>query len=169
MQASAAADCVLTSGGVSVGEEDHVKTEVEKRGALHLWKLAIKPGKPLAYGRIGETPFIGLPGNPTSVFVTFCLIARPYLLKYQGVGDCLPVPLQARAQFAVERPGLRQEYLRVSVQTGAEGPQAVAYANQSSGVLSSVSRSDALAVIPPGTTIAEGDPVAVILLDELIG
>ena len=83
--AAARADCVITSGGVSVGEEDHVKNQVERLGQLDLWKLAIKPGKPLAFGRIGDTPFIGLPGNPTSVFVTFCLIARPFLLKLQGV------------------------------------------------------------------------------------
>jgi molybdopterin molybdotransferase len=81
LDAAARADCVITTGGVSVGEEDHVKSQVERLGHLDLWKLAIKPGKPLAFGRIGDTPFFGLPGNPTSVFVTYCLIARPFLLK----------------------------------------------------------------------------------------
>ena len=106
------ADVVITSGGVSVGEEDHVKNQVERLGRLDLWKLAIKPGKPLAFGRIGETPFIGLPGNPTSVFVTFCMVARPFLLKMQGVIEVGPPSLQARAGFAVGKSGGRQEYLR---------------------------------------------------------
>lgn len=166
--AAARADCVIASGGVSVGEEDHVRAQVERLGQLELWRLAIKPGKPLAFGRIGATPFFGLPGNPTSVFVTFCLIARPFLLKLQGVrAPALPA-LRARAMFAVDRPGDRQEYLRVTVSSDATGGlQVHRFANQSSGVLSSVSHSDALAIIPPRTTVAEGDPVQVILLDLL--
>lgn len=167
LDAAARADCVITTGGVSVGEEDHVKSQVERLGRLDLWKLAIKPGKPLAFGSIGKTPFIGLPGNPTSVFVTFCLIARPFLLKMQGVVEREPLHLQARAAFCVSKPGSRQEYLRVTIETSAQGLQACRYANQSSGVLSSVSHSNALAVIPPGTTVAEGDVVEIILLDSL--
>lgn len=161
-------DCVITTGGVSVGEEDHVKHQVERLGRLDLWKLAIKPGKPLAFGSIGDTPFIGLPGNPTSVFVTFCLIARPFLLKMQGAIEESPLHLQARADFAVTRPGDRQEYLRVTLENGVQGLRAVRYANQSSGVLSSVSQSNALAVIPPGTTLAPGDTVEVLPLDFLV-
>lgn len=166
-EAAAAADCVITSGGVSVGEEDHVKTQVERLGALDLWKLAIKPGKPLAFGRVGETPFIGLPGNPTSVFVTFCLIARPFLLKLQGASELEPPGLWARAAFSVGKPGGRQDYLRVQLADTGRGLEASRYANQSSGVLSSVSHSNALAVIPPGHTVAEGDMVQVLLLDLL--
>ena len=167
--AAAGADCVITSGGVSVGEEDHVRAQVQRLGRLDLWKLAIKPGKPLTFGRIGDTPFIGLPGNPTSVFVTFCLIARPYLLRLQGAsdGELTPPGLKVRAAFAVERPGTRQEYLRVTVVSSGEGPEARLFPNQSSGVLSSVSYSNALAVIPPGTTVAPGDAVDVLLLDTL--
>ncbi len=165
--AAAGADCVITSGGVSVGEEDHVKAQVERLGQLDLWKLAIKPGKPLAFGRIGDTPFIGLPGNPTSVFVTFCLVARPFLLKLQGVTEPAAAPLEAAARFSVSRPGDRQDYLRVTLSRGTHGLQAHRFANQSSGVLSSVSYSDALAVIPPGVTIDEGDRVQVLLLDQL--
>ena len=167
--AAAGADCVITTGGVSVGEEDHVRAQVQRLGRLDLWKLAIKPGKPLAFGRIGDTPFIGLPGNPTSVFVTFCLIARPYLLRLQGASDeeLAPPVLTVRAAFAVERPGGRQEYLRVTVMDSGEGPEARAFPNQSSGVLSSVCYSNALAVIPPGTTVAPGDTVQVLLLDTL--
>jgi molybdopterin molybdotransferase len=167
--AAARADCVITSGGVSVGEEDHVKSQVERLGEINLWKLAIKPGKPLAFGRIGDTPFIGLPGNPTSVFVTFCLIARPFLLKLQGVDEPEPPRLQATAAFAVKKPGGRQEYLRVTLENTSEGLKANRFDNQSSGVLSSVSHSNALAVIPPGTTVERGDRVEVILLDSLAG
>ena len=166
--AAAGADCVITSGGVSVGEEDHVKAQVQRLGHLDLWKLAIKPGKPLAFGRIGDTPFIGLPGNPTSVFVTFCLIARPYLLQLQGVLEPAFPALRARAAFAVTKPGSRQEYLRVALVDSPQGPLASRFPNQSSGVLSSVSYSNALAVVPPGATVTEGDMVQVIPLDLLV-
>jgi molybdopterin molybdotransferase len=168
LDAAARADCVITTGGVSVGEEDHVKNQVERLGRLDLWKLAMKPGKPLAFGRIGDTPFIGLPGNPTSVFVTFCLIARPFLLKLQGVAEREPIRLQARAAFTVERAGTRQEYLRVTLENTPEGLRASAYGNQSSGVLSSVSHSNALAIIPVGKTVERGDTVDVLLLDALL-
>jgi molybdopterin molybdotransferase len=165
--AAANADCVITSGGVSVGEEDHVKAQVERLGRLDLWKLAIKPGKPLAFGRIRDTPFIGLPGNPTSVFVTFCLIARPFLLKLQGVEEAGPPTLCARAAFTIRRPGARQDYQRVTLANTDSGLEARRFSNQSSGVLSSVSHSNALAVIPPGATVAEGDMIEVTLLDLL--
>jgi molybdopterin molybdotransferase len=168
LDAAAHADCVITTGGVSVGEEDHVKSQVERLGRLDLWKLAIKPGKPLAFGSIGDTPFIGLPGNPTSVFVTFCLIARPFLLRLQGAVEPEPLRLQARAAFTVSRPGTRQEYLRVTLENTSQGLQASTYANQSSGVLSSVSHSNALAIIPVGETVELGDGVEVILLDLLL-
>jgi molybdopterin molybdotransferase len=168
LQAAAGrADCVITSGGVSVGEEDHVKNQVARLGQLDLWKLAIKPGKPLAFGRIGETPFIGLPGNPTSVFVTFCLVARPFLLKTQGLEETEPPKLHAIADFAVRKPGGRQDYLRVTLCHTKQGLLASRFANQSSGVLSSVSHSNALAVVPPGTAVAPGDSVEVLLLDTL--
>jgi molybdopterin molybdotransferase len=150
-----------------VGEEDHVKSQVEQLGHLRLWKLAIKPGKPLAFGSIGETPFIGLPGNPTSVFVTFCLIARPFLLKLQGAVEADPPRLEARAAFSVEKPGIRQDYLRVTLENTEQGLQALIFPNQSSGVLSSVSHSNALAVVPPGTTVVKGDKVEILLLDSL--
>jgi len=165
--AAQAADCVITSGGVSVGEEDHVKNQVQRLGRLDLWKLAIKPGKPLAFGAVADTPFIGLPGNPTSVFVTFCLVARPFLLQQQGVQEMVLPRLTARAEFSVTRPGGRQDYLRVTLQSSDGQLTAKRFSNQSSGVLSSVSHSNALAVIPVGTTVAEGDAVEVLLLDSL--
>ncbi|MEH6591290.1 MAG: gephyrin-like molybdotransferase Glp [Halioglobus sp.] len=166
-QAASSADCVLTSGGVSVGEEDHVKSQVERLGQLALWKLAIKPGKPLAFGRLGDTPFFGLPGNPTSVFVTFCILVRPYLLKLQGAGDTDLPRFKVRAAFTRSKPGTRQEYLRVMLNNEGEDVLATAYSNQSSGVLSSVSRANALAVIPAGATVQPGDPVEVIPLEFL--
>ena len=110
---------------------------------------------------------MGLPGNPTSVFVTFCLIARPLLLKMQGVVEADPLRLHARAAFSVVRPGTRQEYLRVALENTAQGLTACRYANQSSGVLSSVSHSNALAIIPAGTTVDQGDTVEVLLLDSI--
>ena len=167
--ASELADCVITTGGVSVGEEDHVKAQVQRLGRLDLWKLAIKPGKPLAFGSIGNTSFIGLPGNPTSVFVTFCLIARPFLLKMQGVAEPESPRLRAVAAFSVSKPGGRQDYLRVIVENTSQGLLAKKFSNQSSGVLSSVSHSNALAVIPPGVVVSEGDTLEIILLDSIAG
>jgi len=166
-QAAARADCVITSGGVSVGEEDHVKHQVERLGRLDLWKLAIKPGKPLAFGSIDDTPFIGLPGNPTSVFVTFALVARPFLLQLQGLAETALPTLTARAGFRVTRPGSRQDYLRVTLER--DGPNLVArrFVNQSSGVLSSVSQSNALAIVPPGVVVETNDELQVLLLDLL--
>ncbi len=166
--AAGRADCVISSGGVSVGDEDHVKAQVERLGHLDLWKLAIKPGKPLAFGSVLNTPFIGLPGNPTSVFVTFCLIARPFLLKLQGVSEPQTPRFTARADFTVERPADRQDYLRVTLENDPQGLLAKRFANQSSGVLRSVSSSNALAIVPIGTSIAPGDMIEVIPLDSML-
>lgn len=167
-RAAAGADCVLSSGGVSVGEEDHVRAALQQLGELSLWRLAIKPGKPLAFGSIGDTPFIGLPGNPTSGFVTFCLVARPFLEACQGASPAPPLAIPARAGFAVTRAGTREEYLRVRLR--GEGGQLIAEKDpqQSSGALSSVVRCDALARIPVGQVLAEGDSVDVILLRDLV-
>ncbi len=161
------ADCIVSSGGVSVGEEDHVKTQLKKLGELRLWKLRIKPGKPLAYGRVGDTPFFGLPGNPAAVFVTFCLVVRPWLLRCQGVVNDGLLRLPAKADFEVSRPGDREEYMRVRLVTEQGHLLARLHDNQSSGVLSSVSWANALAIVPPGQTVAQGDSVEVLLLDQL--
>jgi molybdopterin molybdotransferase len=165
--AAAATDCVISSGGVSVGEEDHVKAQVEKLGQLRLWKLRIKPGKPLAYGRIGDTPFFGLPGNPAAVFVTFSLVVRPWLLRCQGAEAADPLPLPAIADFESLRAGSRLEYMRARVGISEGQLHATLHPNQSSGVLSSVSWANALAVMPPGTVVARGDVIEVLLLDQL--
>lgn len=165
--AASKADCILSSGGVSVGEEDHVRGQVQRLGSLTLWRLAIKPGKPLAFGEVRGVPFIGLPGNPTSSYVTFCLLARPFLLRAQGAAEVEPIRLSARANFTRAVPGKRQEYLRVTVAMSADGLVATPYANQSSGVLSSVCHSNALAVVPPGASVSRGDWLEVLLLETL--
>ena len=164
-QAAEAADVVLSTGGVSVGEEDHVKGAVEALGQLQLWKLAIKPGKPLAYGRVAGKPFFGLPGNPSSVFVTFTVIARPYLLRMQGLkSDIRLTEIQATAGFDWPKPGKRQEYLRARLETHGDGAVVNLHPNQSSGVLASVAWGNCLVVVPVGRSFKVGDVVSVVLL-----
>ncbi|MAT52580.1 MAG: molybdopterin molybdenumtransferase MoeA [Porticoccaceae bacterium] len=151
-EASANADVVITSGGVSVGEEDHVRPVVERLGALDFWKIALKPGKPLAFGQVLGTPFIGLPGNPASVFVTSLILLRPYLFALQGVKQTGPLPVKVKALFG-RKAVKRQEYLRARLTTeGAE-----VFDNQSSGMLSSACWSNGVVVQRPGQSIAVGD------------
>mgnify|MGYP005818419525 CR=1 FL=1 len=160
-EAAGRADVVLTSGGVSVGEEDHVKKAVEQKGRLALWKVAMKPGKPLAFGEVGGAFFLGLPGNPVSAFVTFGLFVRPFLLACQGVARVLPPSYPVRAGFDWKKPGDRREYVRVRLDHDLGGaPLARLFPNQGSGVLSSLSWADGIAVISAGHTVAEGDTLA---------
>lgn len=163
--ASAAHDLILTSGGVSVGEEDHIKPAVEALGQLHLWQIAMKPGKPFAYGRIGNAHFMGLPGNPVSSFMTFAVLVRPFLLRLQGVQDVEPKAFAATAGFDWPRADKRREFLRV--RQGADGKLEL-FANQSSGVLTSTAWGDGVVDNPPGTTIARGDSVRFIPFAELM-
>jgi molybdopterin molybdotransferase len=159
-------DIVLTSGGVSVGEEDHIKPAVQQLGHLDLWQIAIKPGKPFAHGRVGAAHFIGLPGNPVSSFVTFLLLVRPFLLRMQGALG-LAVPGQAmRADFDWPRADRRQEFLRV--RRNAQGGLDL-FPNQSSGVLTSVVWGDGLVDNPQGRTVSRGDTVQFISLSDLLG
>jgi molybdopterin molybdotransferase len=157
-----------------VGEEDHVKAQIEARGRLNLWKLAIKPGKPLAFGEVQNCPIFGLPGNPVSAWVTFALVVKPWLLRAQGARGLKSAKIVAQAQFEVTRPGSRQEYLRVNLKrdrctgSGLSTVKAVPTRDQSSGVLSGVSEADALAVVPLGTTIAMGDPIEVLPISDLL-
>jgi len=158
LEAAANNDCVITTGGVSVGEEDHVKSAVEQSGHLDLWKLAIKPGKPFASGLIAGKQFFGLPGNPVSAFVTCLLLVRPSLLAMQGSAQVTPPGMVVGAAFSTPKSGDRQEYLRVSLrQNDAMAPEVVPYDNQSSGVSASLSAADGLAIIPPNTAVHEGD------------
>jgi molybdopterin molybdotransferase len=159
-------DLVLTSGGVSVGEEDHIKPAVQQLGHLDLWQIAIKPGKPFAHGRVGAAHFIGLPGNPVSSFVTFLLLVRPFVLRMQGVQH-VALPIQSlRADFDWPRADRRQEFLRVrrNMQGGLD-----LFPNQSSGVLTSVVWGDGLVDNPPGRTIVHGDTVRFMGLGDLLG
>jgi molybdopterin molybdotransferase len=170
--AAARADLVVASGGVSVGEEDHVRPAVERLGTLDLWHLAIRPGKPLAFGHLGaqRVPFIGSPGNPVSLFVTFCLFARPLILRMQGVaGELAPRTLRVRAGFDWPKPDKRREFQRARLTTGADGqPEVVVYPSRSSGVLSSVAWANGLVVIPEGGVVRRGEPVSFIPMSELI-
>jgi molybdopterin molybdotransferase len=165
-------DLILTSGGVSVGEEDHIKPAVQALGELNLWQIAIKPGKPFAYGKVKNTTdsahFIGLPGNPVSSFVTFLLLVRPFLLKLQGVHDVDQVTIKSiavRADFTWSRADKRREFLRVKRNT-AGGLDL--FPNQSSGVLTSAVWGDGLVNNPPGQTIAVGDMVQFVSFAELL-
>lgn len=162
-QAAECADVIVCSGGVSVGERDFVRAEVERLGQILLWNLAVKPGKPVAFGRVRQTPFFGLPGNPSSAFVTFCLLARPWLLKRQGVKRIEPLLLRATADFSAG-PGSRRDHLRVTLKRDGSDVMASLAGNQSSGVLRAVCDADALAVIPVGATIKPGDAVDVLPL-----
>ena len=158
-------DLILTSGGVSVGEEDHIKPAVAKLGRLDLWQIAIKPGKPFAYGQVQGTHFIGLPGNPVSSFVTFLLLVRPFLLRLHGVQAVAPKTLTQPAGFHWCRPDARREFLRV--RQGAEGALEL-FPNQSSGVLTSAVWCDGLVDNPPGQPIASGDAVRFMPLAALL-
>ena len=168
-EAAAAADCIITTGGVSVGEEDHVKAAVQANGQLDLWKLAIKPGKPFACGSVAGTRFFGLPGNPVSSFVTFVLLVRPCLLTMLGCERSQPLSFPLLAGFTRPESGERQEYLRVSLAAAAGGELCIVpYENQSSGVTASLSGADGLAIIPPHSNVAEGDHLTFIPFSELL-
>ncbi len=167
-EAAAGNDLILTSGGVSVGEEDHVKPAVEAEGELALWKIAIKPGKPLAFGSIGGgdtgAAFIGLPGNPVSSLVTFVTLVRPFILKAQGVAQVMPRARRLRADFSC--PGdPRREFLRARINAGGGLDL---FPNQSSGVLTSCTWADGLIDNPPGQAIAPGDEVRFLAFSELL-
>lgn len=160
------ADLVITTGGVSVGEEDHVKTALESVGRLTLWRIRMKPGKPLAFGRIGDTPFIGLPGNPVSVFVTFLLFARPFLQTLQGRTATEPHVFPVRAGFS-HQAKQRREYVRVRLNSDpAGGLVAETFPRQGSDVMSSLAWSDGLAEIAEGTAVQDGDSVRFLPFSE---
>ena len=167
--AAKAADIIITSGGVSVGEEDHVKAAINELGELDLWKLAIKPGKPFAYGQIGNTPIMGLPGNPGAVFVTFCILARPFLLKSQGAERVAAHSFKLPISFNLKKPGKRREYLRTRLNYEQGIATIENHPNQSSGVLSSASWADGFAVIPENTAPQQGDLVEFWPFSELFG
>jgi len=164
-QAAKGHDLILTSGGVSVGEEDHIKPAVQSLGTMDLWQIAIKPGKPFAYGSIGDAHFMGLPGNPVASFVTFLVLVRPFLLRLQGVNRVAMKAIAAQANFTWARPDRRREFLRV--RRNADGGLEL-FSNQSSGVLTSAVWGDGLIDNPPGCAIAPGDTVRFVPFSELL-
>jgi molybdopterin molybdotransferase len=163
--AAAQCDLILTSGGVSVGEEDHVKPAVQSEGALDLWQVAMKPGKPLAFGNVRSVPFIGLPGNPVSSVVTFLLFARPFILRRQGADARDPVPLRVTAGFDLPRADKRREFLRARLN---DSGTLELFPNQMSSALVSVAWADGLIDNPAGATIARGDTVRYLPLAALL-
>lgn len=158
-------DLIVTSGGVSVGEEDHVKPAVEAEGAIEMWKIAMKPGKPLAYGRVGAAAFIGLPGNPVSSFVTFLLMVRPFILAMQGAAQVKPRAIGLRADFDWPRPDRRREFLRA--RTNEDGGVEL-YENQGAAALSSIVWADGLVDVPADTPVSRGDRVRFLPYGELL-
>ena len=158
-------DLIMSTGGVSVGEADFLGIVLREEGELTLWKLAIKPGKPLTFGHFRGVPVIGLPGNPASTLVTFALLAKPYLLRRQGVTELEPLKFQVPAGFAWPKAGQRREYLRGRLENG----RAIIYRNQSSGVLRSAAWADGLVEVLEGRTLVEGDSVGFIPLSEVLG
>ena len=164
-EAALSHDVILTSGGVSVGEEDHIKPAVQSLGTLDLWQIAIKPGKPFAHGRIGDAHFLGLPGNPVSSFVTFLVLVRPFLLQLQGARSVDMQTVAARADFTWAKPDKRREFLRA--RRNAQGGLDL-FANQSSGVLTSAVWGDGLIDNPPGCNIAPGDTVRFVSFSEVL-
>lgn len=168
-QASEQADLIITCGGVSVGEEDHVRAAVESMGHIDLWQIAMKPGKPLAYGKVHETDFLGLPGNPVSAYVTFVLMALPFLRAKLGIAAPVLAAQPMIAGFDWPKPDRRREFIRVRRRSVSQGSVVLEHwPNQGSGVMSSVAWADGLVDIAAGSTIRAGDTVSYLPLSDLI-
>jgi molybdopterin molybdotransferase len=158
-QAAQNCDLILTTGGVSTGEEDHVRAAIETIGSLVLWRMAIKPGRPVAMGVIGGTPFIGLPGNPVAGFVTFTYVVQPAILALAGTSFTPPVPLRVRAEFDYRKKAGRREYIRVTLKQSSDGSyEAVKFPREGAGLLSSLVQTDGLVELGEGITgVKPGD------------
>lgn len=162
-------DLLLSSGGASVGDEDHVHQALGRVGEVALWRIAVRPGKPLLFGRLPASLFLGLPGNPVSTFVTFLLLVRPLVLALQGATSLEPPRLKVRADFDWLEPGARREFVRVRLDSGSDGAtMARLYPDQSSDVLSSAVWADGLAEIPPGEVLSRGDWVGYVPFTGLL-
>lgn len=158
--AAAECDVLLTTGGVSVGEEDHLKHAIEALGSIDLWRLAIQPGKPLAFGNVAGKPWIGLPGNPSAALVTALIVVRPFLFRAQGMGDVMPVPLQLPAGFDWLKRNRRRQYLRAKLIPNADGHLCVElHPQQSSAMLTAACWADGLAVVECEAQVHKHDRV----------
>ena len=161
---------LITTGGVSVGEEDHVRQALEAVGELEMWKVRVKPGKPIVYGRIGACDLLGLPGNPVSALVTFCLFVRPFILRRLGAAVVLPAPVRVPARFTWPRPGTRREFARARLTVDEDGETgAEIHARQGSDVLSATAWATGLVEIAEGTTVAPGDGIRYWSFGDLLG
>ena len=168
--AGAQHDLIVTSGGVSTGEEDHVKSAVERLGTLHFWRLAIKPGRPVALGQVGGVPLIGLPGNPVAAVVTFLVLARPLITKLAGATAAEPRLFPVRAGFGYRKKPGRREYLRASLERNGDAVVAVKYARDGAGILSSIVRSDGLLILDEAASeLTVGTMVDFLPFSEVIG
>ncbi len=163
-------DVLLTSGGVSTGDEDHIKAAVEALGHLHFWRLAIRPGRPLAFGQVGRVPFVGLPGNPVAVLVTFLRFARPLILRLSGCARTEPARYRVRANFDYKKKPGRREWLRARLETAADGTvEARKYASDGAGILSSAVYADGLVELAEEVTRLEtGTMVDFLPFNEMI-
>ncbi len=168
--ASTAHDLIVTSGGVSTGDEDHVKAAVERLGALHFWRLAIKPGRPVALGQIAGVPVIGLPGNPVAVAVTFAVLARSLILKLAGAVSPPPRMFPVSAGFAYRKKPGRREYLRGRLERDGDAVIAAKYPRDGAGILSSIVQSEGLVVLDETTgDLAAGSIVEFLPFSEVLG
>ncbi len=168
-RAARQADLIITSGGVSVGEEDHMRAVLEQHGQLSLWRLAMKPGKPLAFGHIGQVPVLGLPGNPAAVLVTGLVMCVPFIRRCQGDRREPPIAIELPAAFSINKTSIRREYLRARRESQDGRTVVTRYPNQDSGLLSAACWADGLAVVPENQTLAEGDIIDYYPFSDLLG
>jgi molybdopterin molybdotransferase len=168
--AAAGHDLIVTSGGVSTGEEDHVRTAIERLGRLDFWRLAIKPGRPVALGTIRGVPLIGLPGNPVAAALTFAIVGRPLILRLAGATEPAPATFRVRADFAYKKRAGRREYVRASLVRDGDAVVARKYPKDGAGILSSIVRSDGFAVIDESfAQVMPGDPIEFLPFSEVFG
>jgi molybdopterin molybdotransferase len=158
----------MTTGGVSVGEEDYVKAALDQLGSVDMWRVAMKPGKPVAFGKVANSAFLGLPGNPVSAFATFCLFARPFILRMMGLQDVMPRRMQVTADFDWPKEGPRREFVRAQLHADDGVMKATLYPTQGSGVLTSTVWAHGLVEIPERSTVRRGDSVTWLDFFELL-
>lgn len=161
-------DVLISSGGVSVGEEDHLKQAVRELGELHLWRLAIQPGKPFAFGKVYGTPWLGLPGNPVAALLTALVVARPFLLAAQGCSSVMPRTVSLAAGFDWPKANVRRQYLRARLEMVEGELRVVPHTQQGSAMLSAMSWAEGLAVVEVGRTLSAGEQVDFLSLDSLL-